>query len=155
MLKQISWAQFGFFLFAAIVVYYLYVLVRFYHKEIGDLLAGKKRRPAPARKEASASPTSVDGGQASLFGTDRPDETPELFKVMEKVISDLKTLVGVAVADRWGAEELKDRIQEVLGKFGQLKKTPYQIAINNYIVRVCSSNFSLVLDEDELEGLWG
>jgi hypothetical protein len=73
---------------------------------------------------------------------------------MEKVIGLLKDLMNQGVAQHPTREELTDWIREVLGKYGQLKRTPYQVAINNYLVRARSSQFSPALDEAELERLW-
>jgi hypothetical protein len=98
-----------------------------------------------------------EDGQPSLFRAEPKGqgETAELFKVMEKVIGLLKEVMSQGVAQHPTREELTDRIREVLGKYGQLKRTPYQVAVNNYIIRVCSSQFALVLDEDALDRLWG
>jgi hypothetical protein len=153
MLSRVSWGQFGVLLLGAAIVYYAYVLMTFYRKEMKDFLSGKRRPGVPPGKVVAKTPAD----QTTLFVADQPgaDHTPEMFKVMEAVISQLKSVVSMGVAYRSGEEELKDRIREVLAKFGHLKRTAYQVAVNNYLVRVCSSNFSMVLDEDGLEKLWG
>jgi len=96
-------------------------------------------------------------GQPGLFRAEPKGqgETPELFKVMEQVIGLLKDVMTQGMALHSTREELTDRIREVLVKYGQLKRTPYQVAVNNYLVRTCGSQFSLALDEAELERLWG
>lgn len=82
------------------------------------------------------------------------DETPELFKVMDKVVSVLKSVVSQGVVGRISKEELLDQVSEVLRRYGQLKGTTYQQAVNNFLTRTCSSNFSLLLGEEELNELW-
>jgi len=97
-----------------------------------------------------------DGGQPTLFRGEQvaAGQSPELFKVMEKVIALLKGVVSQGVANGIQEEELTDHIRQVLTGYHQLKRTPYQVAINNFLIRTCTSNFSLLLDEERLEILW-
>lgn len=167
MLQSISWVQFCTALLVAGVVYYLYVLGWYYRTEIFRLLSRKRREAAsaPGRRELWVEPSAVVqaeaaarvGAQAGLFAeeVEGPDRTTEMFKVMDRVISLLKGVVSQAVTEGTERGELMEHIGEVLGEYGQLKGTPYEATINNYLVRTCSSNFSLVLGEEELEVLWG
>ena len=95
-------------------------------------------------------------GQVTLFKGEEPGpgQTPELFKVMEKVLTLLKGVVSQAVVAGTNRDELTDHLIEVLSGYHQLKGTPYQEAINNFLVRTCTSNFSFTPDEQELQGLW-
>jgi hypothetical protein len=171
MMHAISWGQF--FEVTAILVafYYVGVGLGFYRKEIMGFLTGRGKVSAGERVSggegkvkaveagvlvaAPVAPEAVDGGQATLFEEREHSESPEMFKVMEKVIGLLKGVVSQAVAERLPVDDLLDHFREVLGNFGQLKGTPYQIAINNFLARTCTSNFSLVLDEDGVGSLWG
>jgi hypothetical protein len=107
-----------------------------------------------ASGSAGPSGTSV-GGQPELFGAEElTEKTPELFKVMEKVIVLLKGVVSQGMAGGIGREELMYQLKEVMDKYHHLKNTPYEVAVNNFLVRTCSSNFSLLLGEEELKELW-
>lgn len=110
----------------------------------------EKRRGVFARKEAEGAPVR------DLFGSKEaePERTPELFKVMEKVMLLLKGVVSQGAVRRVSREELLDQLAGVLSGYHQLKGTPYQDAVNNFLMRTCSSNFSLLLGENELEVLW-
>ena len=154
------------------VVYYLYVGIRFYRREVLEFFAG----PGPGDnggREATAktAPKAVggggapgqrfegpveDSGQPTLFKTDgpAPGQSPELFKVMEKAITLLKGVVSQGAASGTGKEELTDHIREVLGSYRQLRGTQYEEGINSFLVRTCASNFQFVLDAELLKRLW-
>ena len=99
-------------------------------------------------------PAKAEGGQAALFPGDKEGETPELFKVMEKVVKLLRQMFGEAAATGVRREELEDRIRTVLSGYRQLVKTPYQVSINNFIQRSCTTAFSLLLSDSEIMRLW-
>jgi len=147
--------------------YYLFVGMKFYGKEVKDFLSGKGVKEVGANTVATPAgrgngvdqiqvPDFSEGGQPALFGSEDEmgDGTQEMFKAMEKVIALLKEVMNQGAVRKIGREELLDQFTEVLRKYRQLKGTHYQLAVNNFLVRTCSSNFSLVLGENELEVLW-
>ena len=118
----------------------------------GDELPGHKHDNTPDNT-VSLPPVVA---QADLFDEREglPDQSSELFKVMDKVINLLKDLVSQGVATGIGREELTDHIREVLSNYHQLKQSPYQEAINSFLIRTCSTNFSLMLEAADLDVLW-
>jgi hypothetical protein len=187
MLQSISWARFGAVLFIGLVIYYGYVLLRFYGRELRALFGGGEaglngtRQGTEGMKVGSGvvegaagigaaesgtagggasgvgvdqAPQRRDGGQGKIFPEAAGEETPELFKVMEKVIVLLRQMVNEAAATGVRREELEDRIRILLSGYRQLVKTPYQVSINNFIARTCTTNFSLMLSDREIAGLW-
>jgi hypothetical protein len=175
MLNSISWSQFGLFIFLGLLCYYSYVLLRYWGRELRALAQGKSPwaglsaerfdgagPSAPAGSSASAAssapaaPAGSSTAQASLFRDKDAEEgkSAELFKVMEKVVALLKGLITDATGTGIGREELMGRFGEVLSKFRHLKGTAYQVAIDNFLIRSCATNFSLQLTEGELAELW-
>src|SRR5580698_160466 len=139
MLEHISWGMFFKVMGGLVAAYYVGLLVIRYR---------------PKGKAAEAVEPVEEQGLLFPGNSGQEDRNPELFQVMERVISLLKGLVGRGVAEHWGEAELKDHIYEVLSGYHQLRRTPYEVAINNFIVRTSLSNFSLELDAVTLEGLW-
>jgi hypothetical protein len=156
MLKSISWSQFAVCLFLATLAYYFYVTIRFYRREIKDFLTGKKTTAGPsgAGKATSGQPEAAQGTIFSDAPTKEETEGAELFKVMEHVVGLLKSVVAEAVSTRITRDELLSRIRQVLSNYHHLRKSPYEVAINNFLVRTCASNFSLPLSDDDVAGLW-
>jgi hypothetical protein len=116
-----------------------------------------KRVPGRAREgmedgESSAAPGS---DQAELFEQgDKMAEGNEMFKAMQHAIGVARELIAWAVQNKLDRENLLDHLHEALSKYRQLRGTDYAGTINNYLVRVCSSEFSLQLGEAELAELW-
>jgi hypothetical protein len=73
---------------------------------------------------------------------------------MEQAIGQLKEVIKQGALNRLDREELLDDIREVLGNYQQLRGTAYDQAINNFLMRVCTSEFSVILDEREVVELW-
>jgi hypothetical protein len=195
MLHTITWAQFGAVILLGLVIYYGYVLIRYYGRELRAFAQGKKvgsdgkghpghadiishgpllqgagsgsagsrgagtgssaGGPAVQGPAAGQVPVPAGHGQGTIFpGPGTGDNTPELFKVMEKAIVLLRQVVAEASAAGVRREELEDRIRTVLSGYRQLVKTPYQVSINNFIARTCTTNFSLMLSDAEIAALW-
>ena len=162
MLKGISWGQFSIFILAVTGGYYLYVLLGYYRSETFGLLTrwvGRKKKPAgkddsldDGSGETEANRTA---SQVELFDKERPDtEGGEQFQQMQRAIATVRQVIEQGIENKLDRENLLDHIKEVLGDYRALRKTEYGETINNYLVRVCSSELSLELDERELAGLW-
>ena len=164
MLKGISWGQYGVFLLLATVVYYLFIGLRFWGPGIisssGRRRSGSidlNRVPGGVRegKPNTAPGAAPESDQAELF--EQPDKVAagnEMFKVMQQAIGVVRELVAWGVENKLDRENLLDHLREALSKYRQLRGTDYAGTINNYLVRVCSSEFSLQLGEAELAELW-
>jgi hypothetical protein len=168
MLNTISWLQFGLGLLTGLVLYYAFVLLSFYGKELKQFLQRRKDDPSPrtdssvqgqpsggdaASRQAASS--SMGRAQPNLFppeGATR--DKPELFRVMEKVIALLRAVVEEGSATGITRDELLQRFRQVLSAYGHLKKTPYEVAINNYLQRTCTTHFSVMISDPDLAGLW-
>jgi hypothetical protein len=164
MLQSISWFQFGSFLLVVGVAYYLYVLVRFYWKDIVSYFLGKNRR-SPVRQAPEGTAVLKSPRAAVTIGTEvQPvlsegkdplqDQSSELLMAKETVIMALREVVSQGKKVSASKEQLLEKIREVLAEYDQLKKTRYQSTVNDFLFRTCSSEYSLLLREEELEALW-
>lgn len=170
MLYTTTWGDFFSFILPVLIVYYMVVLLRYYRH---DLIAYFSGRTEPSRAEAAAATVAVpvekvepvpvqpglfDDQDGRLGGGQRDEQagqSPEMFKVMAAVVAILKDVVAQGVAEKADKEALLTQIADVLSRYGQLKDTPYQGSINSFLARTCASNFSLVLEDGDLAGLWG
>jgi hypothetical protein len=162
MLKGITWGQFSIFILVAAGVYYLYVLLSYYRAEAFELLTRRERKNKETlAKEggvngaSSEADTKVSGGQAELFGKEGGGgEGNEQFQQMQRAIAVVRQVIEQGIENKLDRENLLDHIKEVLGDYRHLRKTEYGETINNYLIRVCSSELSLELDDRELARLW-
>jgi hypothetical protein len=164
MLKGITWGQFGVFILVATGIYYIYIGLRFYGSEIirrpvrgnsGSTWGSRVQGQETAGKSGDDPALASNSDQSELFGqTDKVAEGNEMFKAMQHAIGVVRQLIAWAVENKLDRENLLDHLHEALSKYRQLRGTDYAGTINNYLVRVCSSEFSLQLGEAELAELW-
>jgi hypothetical protein len=74
----------------------------------------------------------------------------EQFQQMQQAIGVIRQVIEQGIENKLDRENLLDHIKEVLGDYRQLRKTEYGETINNYLIRVCSSELSLELGEREM-----
>lgn len=164
MLKGITWGQYSAFILLITAGYYIYIGLRFWGKGIisgsGKLKSGSidmKRVPGSVRSVREDDETLAVAGadQAELFEQgDKVAEGNEMFKTMQHAIGVVRELIAWAIQNKLDRDNLLDHLHEALSKYRQLRGTDYAGTINNYLVRVCSSEFSLQLGEAELAELW-
>ena len=164
MLKVITWGQYSVFILLVTAGYYLYIGLRFWGAGIISSASRRKSgsldlKGVPGRArggvvgdESFAAPGS---DRVELFEQgDKVAEGNEMFKAMQHAIGVVRELIAWAVQNKLDRENLLDHLHEALSKYRQLRGTDYAGTINNYLVRVCSSEFSLQLGEAELAELW-
>jgi hypothetical protein len=164
MLNAITWGQFSIFIMVVSGVYYLYVFVSYYGAEVFGRISGK--RSASSDFDGIAKDSDNNGfrnepdleataNQAELFKSEGPNGGGDKqFQAMQRAIAVIRQVIAQGIENKLDRENLLDHIREVLGGFRQLRKTEYAETIDNFLIRVCSSELSLELGEGELAGLW-
>lgn len=95
-------------------------------------------------------------GQGVLFDVSAAGQSqPQMFKVMEKVVGLLRVLMNDGAATGVRREELEGQIQQVLGKYRHLLRTPYADTVNHFIMRCCMTQMGFSMTEDDVGRLWG
>lgn len=172
MFKTLTWGDFYGFILPVLLVYYLFVVLKYYRHELVAAFSSKNTRPQAGVAVKEAPPMEVvkvpevgaaqpelfqaaDQGLSMPADMDGGRQSPELFKVMAAAVAALKEVVAEAVAGHLSKEDLLVHIREVLVGYEQLRNTPYEGAINSFLTRTCASNFSLVLEVADVAALWG
>ena len=184
MLQMISWADYIKWVAFGLVVYYGYVGMKFFPKELSRLrLGGRQRKGVDPEEEweeeleevegAGPAKPSADGqGQRSLFD-DRPgkeggtgaasaqlpapgQEEPRLVSIAHALSAEIKKLVEKAAADKTVKGELIFALQGLLNSepYRVLKGGPFKEGINNHVRVEAEMKCSIHLDAEELNGLW-
>jgi len=184
MLHTITWLQFVSFLFICLGIYYAYVLIRYYNREVLDYVLKRRGQVArleadamegPSGKEAgrpevvdrsgpgaekgmrlvSGKTAGPDGVQGEMFeGQPGEHETPKGFRQMEKAVALLQALTVDWSVTTLRREELEEEIGKILSGYRQLRGTEYEVAINNYLERTCKTRFALTLADEDVKRLW-
>jgi hypothetical protein len=149
MIQTISWKEFIEVLLVLSAGYYLVILVLYYRKDIGSLVKGQRLGKSlstgtPGTKALDSRWTGDPGGKIC----------PE-FLLTENMVAELRGRIKKAKDDGVETADLLKAIAHVLRHHVELRNTPYGKAINKFIIRECSSNHSVRLDEHEAMRLWG
>jgi hypothetical protein len=145
MLNSISWADCIEVTLLMVSIYYGVIVTLYYRKEVWGVFTG--RRP-------------VDPGEPPTPGPVVPalqmeNAIPEDFVLTEQIVAELKRVIKKVMDDEVEREDMLLSIAHVLEPYAHLENTPYEIAINHFIIHECETNYSVHLSEDEVGSLWG
>lgn len=135
MLSQISWSQYLIFILVGLVVYYLYVLLRFYRKKIRGLFSSTESQPKTKIKNAI-------------------NDNDEDFVVAKQLIDDISNVIQHAASVKYVREELIMAISKEVKIYPKLKGTAFQIAVNNKISMLVSNECGIDLSDEDLQRIW-
>ncbi|PTS99885.1 hypothetical protein DBR11_11470 [Pedobacter sp. HMWF019] len=152
MLSKISWSQYLTTVLAILVLYYLYVFIRYY---ASDLQKGPSQRKQPIPDPATSYSNAAEVEEPSYKSTDMASEnTDDSFEKIELLIEELKQYMEVESKSLLVNDNIAHDLKQIVGKYHSLKYTPYKSAINELILAECSKYGLATLDENDVDGLW-
>lgn len=147
MLSNISWMQFFTGMGSILVIYYLYVLVRYYPDKLKGLFAGKKGT------EINPSFLQHNGSEPTADAQSSEEEYDE-FKEIENLVSTLQDVIREGSENINEVGDFKKEIAVVLRRAYDLRESPYRPSINELIKSECSKYRTFTLSEREVDALW-
>jgi hypothetical protein len=138
MLVNVSWKEYLVVLAVTLVVYYVFVGIRYYRKELDSLLKGELPKFNKLVKKED----------------DNSTRNPADFEELEAVVDDLRYAIFEKAGKLTGQQELAEQLNKRLQNYSGLQKPAYRVAINNYIIRNAKEICGVVFSESELDGMW-
>jgi type I site-specific restriction-modification system R (restriction) subunit len=180
MLKEITWKDYWTIVLVLTAVYYIFILLLFYRRELAIIAKGKGNFKmsfkdeskvslrngnemvsptvrSPLREEEEANPSAnihSDDIDEILNDEDNNFHEINLIPYAHELADEIKQLVEKAKEKRYIKEELLFSIQKLIKAYNQLKGTSYQREINNLIISTCKTQCSLHLSADEVDTVW-
>ncbi len=159
MFTNISWANYLFFTALLLTAWYIIIGLKFYFHDLRNIFTGKikltfKRSPKPSsvkQREQITNSELPDFDDKPLLDM---EETDNLLKVVDELISKLKSAISNAVAKKYNKPEFVFLLQLTLKEYPTLKSSPFQEAINNLIASECEKYSFIHLSAVELMELW-
>lgn len=146
MLSHISWLQFFSGIGTIVIIYYLYVLVKYYPHKIKGIFASKNRKA-----EMNPSFMQTEDGHDPA---ETHDEEHDEFREIEELVSNLQELIREGSANITEVGDFQKEISLVLHQARDLRKSPYRPSINELIKSECSKYGTFALSEKEIDALW-
>ena len=159
MFTNISWTNYLIVLVVLLAAWYLIIGFKFYFHNLQNILTGKIKFTFKGAHKTSSfkQHEQIANSELSDFD-DKPlldkEETDNLFKVVDELISKLKSAISDAVTQKYNKQEFIFLLQLTLKEYSILKSSPFQDAINNLIASECEKNSFIPLSAVELMMLW-
>ncbi len=147
MLSKISWQQFTLAVLILLVLYYLFIGLTLYRKQLPRLF---KRFTDPPQKQPSA---AKDRAQTPV--ADDSVDMPTDIVLVERIINEVR----YEILPKAGAHATRDKLLVVFGNYlSALGKdnlpVPFKAAINQHIAKETAAQCNVYLDPAEIAALW-
>lgn len=151
MLNNITWTNYGYGLALLLVIYYGFILFRFYAGDLKAIFAGRLKPGQPQRNpfiyEDERADAAQPAGDDQTFAATREEN----FEEVEQLIGRLKK--ALAECPRDSREEVGGTIRLILKDYPSLKYSPFAPAIQELVASECAKN-GTDLSEDDVAALW-
>lgn len=160
MLENISWPQFILFTGAALVVYYV-LLVVVYGKRAGKGNATAGQLPVLSTRKRvwqSTDQTDTSTPATTAFVSPQPSNE-DVVTAEEQLLESLETLAdemqdAIMQSDRNDWHELRPRLQQMVAAYPALHQEPYRKAILTHLEKCVRDHLDMELPGDTLTGVW-
>jgi hypothetical protein len=156
MLNHLSWTNYFEAIMPLLVIYYVFIGIRFYAADI-------KRLFAPAGKDG---PTKSLPDQLLFKDTEYAaeglpeeviygrDNCPDDIQQADELISLIKKRIATASGKPYAPASLLPALKATFRAYGSLKTSPHRPAINEQVVTECERTGVAELTEDEVDQWW-
>jgi hypothetical protein len=152
MLSSISWSSFLWMLTPLVILYYLFVLLFYYGKDLFSLQRGYHRSENEFFSAASTSSSNTEETSLSSHLSKQADEhSPD---TVHELIEDLKFLFVHASKTKMVKEELVQAVRSSLKKYPGIGQNGYLEDINWHITQEARENCRLELLPEDLKLIW-
>ena len=157
MLNHLSWTSYFEAVIVLLVIYYLFIGIRFYATDIKQLFAPAGKRAADnrlpeqlvfkdAEKPVEGLPEEVIYGQENYTDDD--------IQQADELISSIKKRITAANGKTYSPDTLLPQLKAIFQEHGSLKISPHRPAINEQVVTECERTGVAELTEDEVDQWW-
>jgi hypothetical protein len=159
MLKQISWTTYIEIVVFLLVIYYAFIMLKYYSKELRGLFRLVKEEdshdhavPEVLRYEAP----STTGNNFIISTSDpNPENQPDgTLAEADELISQLKQTIQSASGKPFAPAVLIPQIKKLFRSNPSLGRSPHRPAINELVVMECERLGTALLTEDEVDQWW-
>jgi len=159
MFTHISWANYLFVAALLLTAWYIIIGLKFYFHDLRNIFTGKiKFTLKGAFKTYSFKQRKQTTNSELPDFDDKPlldmEENDNLFKVVDELISKLKSAISDAVSKKYNKQEFIFLLQLTLKEYSILKRSPFQVAVNDLIASECEKFSFIRLSAVELMELW-
>ena len=150
--SNITWLSYIEMLASALVVYYLYVLLRWYRTDLAKLFRGGR---LAAHVADQGNPPSMAG---NLQGTEgaymQTEPQPQSPHEAEMLTMALLAAIAESSSQPYGPQTTAQTLKAIICRYPELKNSPQRTAINSLVVAECKKTGIAYLSEQEVDTWW-
>ncbi|MDP9077752.1 MAG: hypothetical protein M3O71_10045 [Bacteroidota bacterium] len=158
MLNHLSWTSYFEGVITLLIIYYLYIGVRYYAADIKQLLA-----PTGKSGPGTKLPEQLVFSDAEHQSAGLPEEVSyehgryqdDDIQDADKLISSVKKRITAASGTAYAPVKLLTELKAVFQEHPSLKNSPHRPAINELVVTECERTGVAELTEEEVDQWWG
>lgn len=181
MLQHFSWLAYAVTIALAAVVYYGYVLLKYYRAELAVFLQRLTGKPSSNERQTGdlllpelsvLGATRQDGvehiSQEDLLFTSEADDLPaesllhpvqtltdaHLLGELSAMIAETKTLIRVINESSESKENFEMLFRLIIQKYPELIRTPCEDQVNHFLLNEGAEHFPFSLSMNELKSYW-
>ena len=140
MLSKVSWSQYLICIGIVLFVYYVFVILVYYRKELSGTLSSKFKKSNQLAEEG-------------LAGEAYPED--QSFDELEMVVNDLRYAILDPAGKNANKQEVLVQLKNRLADYEGMGRPAFRVSINNYIIQHAKEICGVVFSEEELEAEWG
>ena len=157
MFNQISWATYAQTAVLSLVIYYFFVLYRYYRQDLLVKIKGKQRYAS--NSVAFNSPSQQPAFQQEINFNEtvfipKENKNGGYSPLGQSLTDELQAFISEAGSNSFERQQIIPSLQLLIGKYPSVKSSPFKESIKQQIAQQCASTCSVHLSEEELDGLW-
>lgn len=149
MLNQLTWKVYGETMIALIIIYYAFIIYRFYRPELGRLLAFGQQ----ASDQSNFNVLQFAPETGSVTEITEAEETDAVLDETESFIAAVKLVIS-AYTDKPEPGRVLPQLQQIFHTHHNLKDSHYRPALNELVVNECDKQGAGTLTEAEVDQWW-
>lgn len=159
MFKQISWTTYFEVIIFLLIIYYVYILLKFYREDLRRLFRIGKTSENTAQEIPQAlryeAPGPADQNFIISTGDLNVDNQPDgSLEDADQLIGQLKQVIQSASGKPFSPAVLIPQVKKLFAKSPSLRRSPHRPAINELVVSECERLGTALLTEDEVDQWW-
>lgn len=151
MLNNICWYQYILYSFSAVGIYYCYVLIAYYRK---DLSKGITQRASSAHEKGKTTVSQKTTAKKATLDFSNPDPIDQLFNQALELSDAIKGISQEVSYNEGNTNDLLYQLKKKISNYEALAQTPFMVAINNLIVTEAEKYQFDITDKKSITALW-
>lgn len=155
MITNITWSDYLITIIILLGVYYIVIGIRYFSRDIQEILSGKRKLRLGASVRSNASPSySVEEQQNDQVVHGFEATSDDEFMIVEALTERLKTAIEEASLRKFIPQEFRQLLCSILKDYASVKYSPLRSSVNELIVSECQKYEGVTLNIEDVELLW-